>query len=196
MHTPFFITGLPQSRTTWLANLFSTGGVYCHHDLLGVVSSVEAMVKILRADAMGGRVGNSDSGLLACVPAMDAAFPYAKWVLVERNFEDAWADLRAFIESGPWQDDVKCSPELKDAMLAQWTTARARLIQSPRVLSVPFAALEHETVLEQVWAHCVPGVRFDLRRLRLLQTFSVRPHQAKCPLRVAPGLAAELASVT
>lgn len=194
MHTPFFITGLPQTRTTWLANLFSTGGVFCHHDLTGQVESVDHLVRILRIDAMDGRVGNSDSGLLACFEVVERAFPTARWVLVDRDFEEAWADLSDFVASGPWREDVRCSPALHEAMAAQWLKARARLVQNPRVLVVPFASLEQDAMMEQIWTHCVPGVRLDTRRVRLLQTFSVRPFQSKCPLRVAPSMAADLAA--
>ena len=41
MASPFLITGLPRSRTHWLANFMDTGQVNCFHDLSRSVASVE-----------------------------------------------------------------------------------------------------------------------------------------------------------
>ncbi len=192
MRSPFFITGLPQSRTTWLANLFCTGGVFCHHDLLGMVESVDDYLTRLRRDALDGRVGDSDSGLLSCYRAVRRSFPASPWVLVTRDFDEAWESLVEFVAEGPWDKQLNCSNDLRAGMQTAWEAARQELMQWRNVLTVPYAALEEAATLRQVWEHCVPGVRFDIRRAEMLQTLSVRPFQAKSPMRVHPSLVKDL----
>lgn len=192
MNVPFFITGLPQSRTSWLANLFTTGGLFCHHDLLGEVDSVETFCRRMRQDAMDGRVGDSDSGLLAAYGAVNKEFPTSPWVLVTRGFDDAWDSLCAFVASGPWAKQVQCSEELRVRMRNEWAKARLEIIQNPRCLEVYYSQLDNNDTLERVWKHCAPGVRFDARRVKFLQTLSVRPFQDKSPMKPAASLVREL----
>lgn len=192
MHTPFFITGLPQSRTSWLANLFSTGGVFCHHDLLGGVDSVETFLRVLRGESLDGRVGDSDSGLLACYATVMQSFPGARWVLVQREFEEAWNSLCQFVATGDWQEKLSCTWELHEEMARVWEQASKAMVQDPRCMVVPYESLERTDMIEIIWKHCVPGVRFDRRRAEMLQQLSVRPYQAKAPIRPALELVKDL----
>jgi hypothetical protein len=191
--TPFFITGLPQSRTTWLANFLSTGSVFCHHDLLGLVGSMAEFKARLRDDMATGRVGDSDSGLLSAWQPVMQAFPDAPWVLVIRDFEEAWQSLCEFVAEGPWSQQLSCTWELRERMSAEWAAARRGLTKTGKnILEVYFDQLDRTDTLEQVWRHCVPGVKFDRRRAEMLQTLSVRPFQAKSPMRPALSLVKEL----
>lgn len=186
----FFITGLPMSRTTWLANLFTTGNVFCWHDLLGVVKDMPEFLRTMGTTAP--RTGDADSGLLAVHERVIRSFPEAPWVLIERDFEDAWESLCAFVNAGPWQEKLSCTWELRQAMTASWASARAALAENARCIRVPFASLENIEMIEQIWNHCVPGYRFDRRRAMHLQSFSVRPHQLKAPVRPRLELIREL----
>lgn len=189
---PFFITGLPMSRTTWLANLFTTGNVFCHHDLLGRVADLDAFIWQLGRELRTGRVGDADSGLLLFHDRVRAAFPRAPWVLVTRDFDDAWSSLCAFVQSGVWSDSISCTWELQQEMRARWEMGRAKLIQWANCMEVPFEALDRTDTIERIWKHCVPGARWDERRVNLLQTFNVRPDQAKCPAKAQFGVVNEL----
>lgn len=180
MGTPFFITGLPCSRTSWLANLFCHNGVFCHHDLLAECATLDDYLLTLAAQAQEGRVGDSDSGLLECHGRVMAMWPEARWLLVSRPFEDAWQSLCAFVQSGVWGRQLCCDARLREAMLAGWTQARGELIRNPRVMEVAFDSLERPLQIEAIWRHLAPGVKFDARRAAALQKFNVRPEQAKC----------------
>lgn len=196
MNQPFFITGLPCSRTAWLANLFTTGNVMCHHDLLGRVGGMERFATAIREDGWGQpstfRVGDADSGLLACYPQVKKLWPIAPWVLVIRKFDDAWDSLCRFVASGPWQDKLACTWELRQEMLKQWETARAQIIQDARCMEIPFESLARTDTIECLWKHCAPGARFDRRRAEWLQTMNVRPHQANTEARPKFSLIREL----
>jgi len=192
MVQPFFITGLPQSRTTWLANLFTTGNVFCHHDLLGLVESTAALCAQLRDGMKTGRVGDSDSGLLAYYSIVKREFPDAPWVLITRDFDEAWHSLCQFVSEGPWKEAVSCTWELRQEMLARWERARLEIIQWTRCMEVPYESLERTDTLERIWKHCVPGVKWDARRAQMLQTLSVRPFQEKSPMKPKLSLIREL----
>lgn len=196
MNSPFFIVGLPQSRTSWLANLFSTGGVFCHHDLLGQVESVDAFCSVMRRDAMEGRVGDADSGLVSAYAKVMAAFPGAPWVLVVRDFEDAWESLCTFVAGGPWSRQIECNWELHERMAQEWAAARKAILQLNRCMEVYYESLDNPDTIERIWKHCVPGVRFDARRAKMLQTMSVRPFQAKTAMKPAAKLVGELYPAT
>lgn len=198
MNAPFFITGLPMSRTSWLANLFTTGGVMCHHDLLTRVDGVEALAARLESERsrLGWRaLGDSDSGLLWVYPVLHARFPEARWVLVQRDFEDAWESLCRFVGEGPWKDRLCCSWELRETLRRQWEEVAPRLIENPRCMTVPYESLERTDQIECVWRHCLPGVKFgeqERARAEALQRLQVRPMQSKCPARAEWNLVNEV----
>ncbi len=181
MTQPFFITGLPMSRTTWLANLFTTGNVFCFHDLLGTVKDMAQFFRAMGTEA--ARTGDADSGLLAVYPQVQQTFPAAPWVLIERDFEDAWESLCAYVNGGPWQEKLSCTYELKQAMAQSWGRDRLPIVNNPRCLVVPFESLERVDMIECIWKHCVPGQRFDRRRAMHLQAFNVRPQQERVAIR-------------
>ena len=58
----FFITGLPRSRTAWLANYFSTGDVFCWHEAMaGITCKQDYWARL--ATTHYKHVGNSDCTL-------------------------------------------------------------------------------------------------------------------------------------
>lgn len=179
----FFITGLPCSRTAWLANLFCHGNVFCFHDLLGSVRSMEELARVLGTTAP--MTGDSDSGLLACYGKVHALFPEAPWLLVSRPFDDAWESLCRFVASGPWQESLACTFELQQELRQRWEVTRPVMIQNPRVMEVPFASLEDVDTLERIWKHLCPKQRWDRRRALQLQNLRVQPFQARAPMRPA-----------
>ncbi len=184
MHQPFFITGLPCSRTAWLANLFTTGRVFCHHDLLAEVGGLEAFHAAM-AEGQGPPTGDSDSGLLAFYPDLDRKCPKAPWLLVNRDFEDAWESLCGFVRTGTWRDSLPVTWEVHETMRAQWERMRLLMIQNPRVMEVPFASLDNVDTLERIWRHLVPGQPWDRRRAAALQKLRIQPFQAKCNIKPA-----------
>jgi len=80
---PFFIVGLPRSRTAWTATWLTTiPGVRCYHDgLRGVRSIEEYRAKLERP----GLVGDCDSGLLLCWRQIEKLYPTSPWVVITRD---------------------------------------------------------------------------------------------------------------
>ncbi len=86
---PFFITGLPRSRTAWMAAFLSGAGVMCWHELLKHCATREAFYRGMRHPEY--RVGDSDCGLP--VTDFQARFPKAKTVVIERDPVEVLASL-------------------------------------------------------------------------------------------------------
>lgn len=102
MENTFFITGLPRSRTAWLANWFTAGDAFCFHDaskngwtaasIAGQLNSVQARF-----------VGDSDSGLLPVASDIVDLFPDARWLFVRNTVERSAASYRrAFPPENPY----------------------------------------------------------------------------------------------
>ena len=66
----FFITGLPRSRTAWLASFFTGNNSFCYHEILRVSSGFDdAIRKLSHRKEM--YVGNSDSSLPIWIDKID-----------------------------------------------------------------------------------------------------------------------------
>jgi hypothetical protein len=81
--TPFFITGLPRSRTAWLANFFTTDHSFCYHDI-SRVGSVWAILESTSSDF----VGDSDSGLLTLVDSLLIRFYIIPLIVQQKVLSD------------------------------------------------------------------------------------------------------------
>lgn len=84
----FFITGLPRSRSSWMANFLTWGTTMCFHDgFVGydLVGGLVAKMKAWKGDC----VGHADPMNALFTDQLAAEFPDAKWVVVLRNPDDA-----------------------------------------------------------------------------------------------------------
>lgn len=89
----FFVTGLPRSRTAWLANFLTWGDCMCFHDIHGWTHTV---LKTMR-DCPAQVVGFSNSVALLMWREFRVAFPQARWVVIERDHDEAFeASVEAF----------------------------------------------------------------------------------------------------
>lgn len=86
---PFFITGLPRSRTAWMAAFLTDGDVFCHHEFLNRCLTREAFYSGMRRN--GCRIGNSDPGLV--ITDFQSRFPAAKTLIIRRPRDEAFAAL-------------------------------------------------------------------------------------------------------
>lgn len=181
-HQPFFITGLPRSRTTWLSALFTVEGVHCYHDLLGVVDDMAEFSAALNRQ----RSGDCDSGLLYALGLVQARWPAAPWVLVRRDFDQAWQSLHRFIGQSPWAKAIPCTERLRKEMHENWCRVSPILLADKRCLTVDYAALDRTETLGEIWAHCLPDIPWNPARAEWLQEFRIEMIPSKSTQRVPP----------
>lgn len=161
MKTPFFITGLPRSRTAWLANLFTTADILCHHE------PIQHFQKLIR-DNPGGRTGFSDSTLAFYFDLIVKEYPCAPWIYVRRDPAAALASFEKFVGS------VVEVPKAKGEEFFHKLRDKLETIsEAANVLTVDFEDLWQPEVISKVWSWCV-SEPFNAQRARLLQGLRVQ----------------------
>ncbi len=147
---PFLITGLPRSRTAWMAAFMSSGSVLCKHEPLKFLSDIRQLPSALGSE-FHTHVGASDSGAGFFLPwIMSNMNPPT--VIIDRNTDDAKRSM--LVDLGI---DVGDSLHgLKNTL----TQFRAH----PNVMWVPFDSLNDKRVMQKIWFHLLPGVPFDEER--------------------------------
>lgn len=158
----FFITGLPRSRTGWLANYFSYGNTACLHDLAHdmTLKQIADMMRDLQRDYEN--VGYSDPVLLPWWRKANELVPDAKWLVVDRPKEDvkpAW--------------DLAMGVDTREA-LAVLERQMHDLLMSKRVMLYKFDEIDQEGVLDSVAATLAPGFESPPWRNRMLRRFNVQ----------------------
>jgi hypothetical protein len=132
----FFVTGLPRSRTAWLAAFLSTGGVLCHHELMGHVHSVEEFIAEMERPLRG----NADHGLFL-FPEFARRWPKAPVVVIHRDIENVQASLLAMgIDQRDMLEENLEFINSLDAMHVLYDDIDDRLREICRHVRVPYDA--------------------------------------------------------
>jgi hypothetical protein len=131
----FFITGLPRSRTAWLANLLSYGDKsFCFHEAVRRATDLEAQFKLYDS-VTHDLVGDSSCGLLLNWQEVSARYPDARWVIIRRDPQQVLeSSRRAF----PW---LKVTADAIRDLAGRLREARNAL---PNLLSVEFDELDEK----------------------------------------------------
>lgn len=188
----YFITGLPRSRTAWLANFFTQGESFCAHDAILGCDSLDAFERKL--DALPGVFrGDSDSALLFFAPELLRRFPDARWVVVCRDPEEVVRSLVAM----PAYQNVPTYTSDRARLTVEMAQQRIHpLVGHPRAKFVRFEDLEQTTVLFSLWQWCLRDrVPWCPERAALLSAMRVEviPERMAVDLRSAEHLAREVA---
>lgn len=96
----FFITGLPRSRTAWWANLMSTGDSLCTHEPGLAAEDWLDKYRPKETARWPRYLGNSDGTMLASWREVQARFPGAPWLVLDRPTEEAREATR--LKFGEW----------------------------------------------------------------------------------------------
>jgi hypothetical protein len=169
----FFVTGLPRSRTAWLANFLTHGPVsLCYHDILRVDPKLE------RLNALSGYqfVGDSDSALLLEWPRWVKQFPGARWVVINRPMVECLESFMHRFNAGrPYPGAPTKIVELTQVFhfCDRLKRIAERGLPAEQTLKVEFADLNKEETIRRVWDWCLPGVEFPRERWEMLHTFQV-----------------------
>jgi hypothetical protein len=144
MSEPFIITGLPRSRTAWLAALCNTvPEAICYHEPLATMPRWDGVVGLLR-DARYRYAGASDSGLGFHLSELMAVLR-PRVLIVSRGREDVAASLRAILPGGG-----------VERFLAVLAGRLDPLRDDPAVMVVDFAALSRVRTVCACLRHLMP----------------------------------------
>ena len=182
MKTPFFITGLPRSRTAWLANLFTYGNSFCWHDACKGGLNADSVVEAL-SSVNTPYVGDSDSGLLLLYNAILARFPDSRWLLVRRHHVDAYKSfVKHFKERGYGGISVKDVQESVFEGLATNLQELSTALPAMQKLEVDFEDLESGLVLHRAWEFLTPGNSWNKARFDLLHGLEINVYPEKASI--------------
>ena len=167
----FFITGLPRSRTSWLANFFTYKGCYCFHELGKYGKDYMQLYDILRKKA-DDYVGTADSMAPFYFEALtEMSNNKFRLVVIDRDPEDAY---QSFLKSFRFEDSIEYRERFSALQLLT-----ENLIGKFNPMIVKFEDLNDMQTMKNMWYHCCPELLFDEDRFKLLNELKVEPYIEK-----------------
>lgn len=154
---PFFVTGMPRSRTAWMAAWLTTDKTLCFHDVeVGIAEKAMEFAHIGR--------GMGYSGPEVCLLAQK--FPAVPCVIIHRPKAEAFPSF--------WEIVRRC-PEvtLSEAQLSAWWDEREKLIGGLPGKHVSFSLLNNEETMRNLWQYLLPETPFDAERFRLMRDLNI-----------------------
>ena len=159
MKNYFFITGLPRSRTSWLANFFTYTGSFCFHEGTRFCANIQDL-KDLMDSHQASSVGNADPALLYFMDDLKREFPRSKVVLVEREIHetiDSFIDFYTSFEYKNIQEWIEWLYEVMEQIKRKYD-----------VMTVAHDHLNNQETCREVWDYILPDEPFDVKRWNLL----------------------------
>jgi hypothetical protein len=159
MKKHFFITGLPRSRTSWLANFFTYNNAFCFHEATRFCSSIRDL-KQLMTSHHADNTGDADPALLYIMDDLKREFPHSKVVLVERELHetiDSFIDFYTSYEYKSIQEWIEQLYEIMEKIKSRY-----------EVMTVAHDSLNEQETCKEVWEYVLPGEPFDVKRWNLL----------------------------
>lgn len=163
--TPFFITGLARSRSTWLSVLFSMGEKPCLHDGIRLCDTWGEYVEMMNS---GLFCGDSSSGSILAYKKMVKEWPSAKWLVVKREPQFSAASTSKFLNI-PMDFIVDATIQFQEKL---------EEIRSPLVYQIKFSDLDEEVEMRSAWEHLTPEP-FPVQKYRLLHDIKIEPMMSK-----------------
>lgn len=160
MKNIFFIIGLPRTRSAWLANFLTNGDAFCHHELFcrcnGMEQFAEAMQATKGTDGTYMTVGDADPTLCSVLEHVIDRFPDAKFLVVDRVYEDVVKSQIAAYPSKPPHEET----------LRNWQkNIRQLLAKLPREqrMQVDFYDLHRQSVCAEIHTFLLGRTMRDVR---------------------------------
>lgn len=147
----FLITGLPRSRTLWLAEFMSYGQCICVHEPSEYMRRIEDLKTVYKDNQ-----GVSDAGLGFWLEwILKEISPWT--VIVHRDIKQVERSLHDLY------------PELPQTNFCELLMEKLNQCRShPLVMNVSFDALNDMRIMQKVFWHLRPGVPFDEERYRTM----------------------------
>lgn len=173
MSPPFFLTGLPRSRLSWLANLLTTGRSFCHHAALATCATMSEYEEIMAGSPDGAEfVGDADPLIPLVARDFSKAFEGCRLVVVLRNMEEALEEEEKAIKTEGLSFDYNrlenlyCQTSENLSILFSFTPEHLRMW-------VPYPDLDKVETIRSIWRFCLPEMRFPEERYRMLDMLRV-----------------------
>ena len=143
----FFIAALPRSRTGWLANLLTTNGSFCFHEIIGRTGELPSRQE--------GYVGSAET----CVDLIPEG---SRTLVIHRPVDECMASV-----ANSFDIDNNALDILRPMMRKE--AANLHKIQG---MHINFHSLDDN--LEQIWEYLIPDVPVDLDRISEMTRMNVK----------------------
>ena len=164
MKNYFFIFGLPRTRTSWLANLFTYSNSFCYHEALKFCNSINDF-KVLLDEHDEQYVGNSDCSMINYFNEISTCFPNAKYVLIERKPSEVIESLLDF----QLMDDYKITEKWIDKLQNQINHIKSQ----NNMLCLNYKDLNDMGTCKELWKYLLPEIAFNEKRWYFLDELYV-----------------------
>ena len=179
--TRFIITGLPRSRTSWLANLFNYGPCLCLHDGTATDKNVPMLLdQFANRNPDIKHIGNSDSGI--CLLEDLSWLDGYKVILVERDPSDVERSYYEYFKRLPYPQIGVMPRDKIHAMIEIVTEKLDAFVDNlgmEQMMPVAFDDLNDEKVVANLWRFIAPETPFHVERYRILDKLAVNPQSNK-----------------
>jgi hypothetical protein len=160
MNTPFFITSLPRSRTSWFSALCTTDRSLCFHEPIKTAA-------LLIEENPGFAVGITDSTLALNFAELKKQFPNAPWLYIEREPAVCQRSMIEFARA-----TMALPADAVAATFADLIEAGRAVKAHARTMVVSFDDVNES--LPRIWNHLLPGQRFCPARAEILKRLDVQ----------------------
>ncbi len=162
MNTPFFITGLPRSRTAWLSVLFTTEHFTCLHEGIRLCDDFDSYLKMMHGY---GAEGDSSSALIAIADKVIQEFPDSNWLIIQRFPNECAASAARVLNI-----------DLQQALAMAYSDRKKLDAICPKnVMRIRYEQLDDEETVRNAWEFLLPGVPFNALRYKMLNELRIEP---------------------
>jgi hypothetical protein len=166
-HPPFFIVGLPRSRTAWLAAFLTDGDVTCHHELCRWCDKPQDYLNALSASRTPV-VGDSSPLMALTYAGLRADLPKGhKVIFILRDPKDARRALKAELEAHGLE------AHNGDEGWTKYSDAfQAMRDMCPDAMSFSYEKLNEEAVMREL-AEYATGLPFNAQRWKIYDEMKI-----------------------
>ena len=170
MKNYFFITGLPRTRSTWLANFLTYNSGFCFHEAIRLCYKIEDMKPLLDS-VSASNSGDADAMLVFYIDKIIEIFPDAKWVVIKRSLEEVMDSLRKRYNFRNPEADRKLFERAEEKI--------NNFIDEHPTLVIDFNSLNERSTCEKLWNYCITDSEFDYARWMQLDVVKLDPMESK-----------------
>jgi len=173
----FFILSTARCRSSWFGNLFTYKDSFCYKEESRYITNWDELID--RIEKRPEKyVGFSDPELLHFIETLYDLFPNAKYILLERDRNDAQLSLAAYFGGNVYKIKKKWDRWFED-------------IEKLKKIIKKYAYIHWENMddvkaIEQMWNYVLPDSKFDIDRWQLLASFKIKETIANVPFKMDP----------
>lgn len=160
MKQVFMISGLPRSRTAWLANFMTAGQSFCYHEVTKFCRTMPEIAPLIRR-SQSVIVGNSGSDGPFIYRAVLRAFPNIRGIIIDRDAGDVQASLKAV--------GLPASNELMDVLINRHEAMKTE---------TKWPIIKYEDIdmdsCRTIYDHCIEDGGFCEKRWEMLDAMSIQ----------------------